>query len=314
MKKNLNELFEEFVRESRYSLGLSEVTIRGYESSFKLLSELIPNLSLDKITPEVMNIFFEHLQKRKRLVGKGGIKVGVKNSTIATYRSKLSRFFDWLRIRKYIDHNPFMYIKAPKVEYLDKKFIKKDDIDKIISAVLINIDWKNSLLRKRNYAIVATFLFCGLRLNELVSLRLDDIDFDRMEVFVRGETSKTGHDRIVNMNLKLFQILKDYLEERKKTKNTSPYFFISSTHNSRFTKDGVKHMIKRLNDESGVKFHAHMFRHTFAMNCINQGYDISELQQILGHKGIKMTSIYLRCRPTHVMKAKANKLTFENLI
>jgi len=313
-KKTLNEHFQEFYSSAKHSQGLREETLRGYEAAFQRLSGLMPNLTLDKLTVETMDSFFRELGEQKRENASGKITQGVKSSTLLTYRSKLNSFFRWLQAKELISKNPFSSMKAPHVEYIDKKYLDGGQVAKINSAVLMNINWHDNFVKKRNYALLATMLFAGLRKGELLGLRIEDINLDKSQLTVRAETSKSKFNRVLPINFKLQQVLSDYMEARNNRKPTTASFFISSTGDRGLTHDGFKHLISKINRESGVKFHAHQFRHTFAMNVLNQGSDISKLQQLMGHKDIRMTSVYLRQMPSTAMRDDLERLTFDNLL
>ena len=119
--KKIEELFNEFIAECKYSAKVSVVTIRGYTSSFGLLMKLNPDLDIDNLSRETFTKFFERLEKRERLVGKK-TKIGVKKSTIATYYSKLNTFMTWLVNNKYIDQSPLNNLNPPTVYYNDRKY------------------------------------------------------------------------------------------------------------------------------------------------------------------------------------------------
>lgn len=124
----------------------------------------------------------------------------MKRSTIATYRSKLHKFFGRLKIKKCIKENPFDSMNYPNVRYEDKKFLKKEQIETILTAIDIKIEWRNHLVQKRNMAIICTLFCCGLRKSELLGLKTYDIDLGRKILTVRAETSKSKIDRVVPLN------------------------------------------------------------------------------------------------------------------
>ena len=312
MKKDLPQLHRDFMKECEFSAKLSPETLRGYQASFELLLRLMPHTELSALSPDMMTEFFKRLEKRERKVGKNGTKTGIKKSTVATYRSKLNKFFEWLRIKGVLQENPFHKIAYPSVQYEDKKFLKKSEIEKIFSALTLSSS--RPLIRKRNIAIFSILLNCGLRRNELVSLKTYDMDLDRKIVLIRAETSKSKRDRTIPLNSMAVAILKDYLEERKKKRYVTPYLFVSANYDGRLTKDGLSHIVAALNSLSGVPFHLHQFRHTFAVNILHNGCDIAKLKQLMGHSDIRMTMTYLRCLPTKAMRADVEKLTFENLL
>lgn len=311
---NLEELHREFINEQRFAARLSDVTLRGYEQSFALLQEVMPGISVGDLTPKTMIEFFRRLETRHRIVGRGIKKVGVKKSTIATYRSKLNRFFQWTESRGLIAKNPFSLLQYPDVRYEDRKFLERRDIQKIFTALAIGVFQQNSFVQKRNLAIFATLLYTGVRRGELLGLQITDLDIQRRELTVRAETSKSRIRRFIPISTELTKLLRDYLTERIRRRLTTPYLFASSTRDDRLSADGLKHLIESVKESSGVKFHVHQFRHTFAVNVLNNGSDVAKLKQLLGHRDIRMTATYLRCLPTSAMRGDVETLTLDNLV
>lgn len=313
MRKSLEELHQEFVDECRYTVGLAHETVRSYENSFNLLMRTVPTLTLEMISPKMMTEFFKRLQTRERSIGKYRKMTGIKNSTVATYRSKLNSFFKWLAKKNLIDKNPFDEIPYPSVSYDDRKFMSQEDVEKIMTSVVMH-DWKSSFLRNRNLAIFAVLLYTGIRRGELLGLRLIDVDLKRKTIFIRPETSKSKKGRTIPINSRLFVVLEDYMQQRKAKGFTDTSLFISEKTGNPLTIHGLKHLVKRVCDLSGVKFHLHLFRHTFAVNMLNNGCDIAKLQQLMGHKDIRMTEAYLRCLPTKAMRGDIESLDMHTLV
>lgn len=296
--------------ECEFSRKCRPETIRGYQHTFDHFMRIMPNTTLDQLTSLTMTRFFKILQERKRIVGKNKVKVGIKKSTVATYWSKLNSFFEWLRNKNILERNPFQGMMYPTPSYEDRKFLKREELEKIIAA--IHIHSTNGLLLKRNLAIFHTLLFCGLRREELLYLQIRDIDLERRILTVRAETSKIPRTRYVPLHSQLIFHLKEYLKERKRF--TTPYLFVSSKRDERFTFDGLKHLIDNLNRVSKVRFHAHQFRHTFAVNFLNSNNNIVKLKQLMGHKSIQMTMVYLRALPTKEMRGDIERLRIDGLI
>ncbi len=310
----ISQLHEEFMDECRYARGLREETLRGYKHSFELLIRIMPTLTLEMILPKTITEFFRRLDTRERKVGKGGIiKIGIKKSTIATYRSKLNKFFIWLKNKGYIEKNPFDEMEYPSVNYDDRKYLKKEQIEKIFTALVMNT-WINQLVRKRNLAIFSVFLYCGVRRSELLGIKVIDVDFKRRTLRIRRETSKSQRERIIPLNSKVYMALQDYMDERKKLGSMEYSLFISANGKNGLTHSGLKHLVENMKKISGVKFHVHQLRHTFAVNLLNKGCDIAKVKQLMGHTDIRMTMAYLRCLPSKAMRADVELLDLDNLI
>ena len=308
----LVRLHEEFVNEQRFAARLSPVTLRGYSQSLALLLSLMPTLTLEQLTPAGMTAFFRRLETRTRAIGKARA-VGIKASTVATYRSKLNRFFAWLKARGHVVSNPFDGMPYPRVAYEDRKYLGRSEVERVFSALAVSTGSRTRFLRKRDTALFALLLYTGIRKGELLGLRVTDIDLDHREVTIRAETSKSRLRRVVPINSRLHLALEDYLEERHKLHHSSEYL-ITSTSGRPFTVDGLKHLVERIKGLSGVHFHVHQFRHTFAVNVLNQGGDIAKLKQLLGHRDIRMTSAYLRALPTGAMRTDVESLALDTLL
>lgn len=310
MKKDISQLFDEFMYECEFVRKSRPETIRGYRQTFILFMKLMPQTSTDTLTASLLINFFTILEQRKRMVGKGIIKTGIRKSTVATYWSKLNNFFEWLKLKGHIVHNPFNELPYPTPIYEDRKFLKKEDIEKIFTAILLKSD--SSFLLKRNLALFHILLYCGLRREELLLLQVRDIDFNRKTLTVRGETSKVNRTRYIPLHSQVIMHLKEYLQDRRKY--VTPYLFVSSTRDKGISIQGVEHLLNRLREASGVRFNLHQFRHTFAVNFLKSSNNIAKLKQLLGHKDISMTIQYLRCLPTDEMRGDIEGMNIDNFI
>ncbi|NOT91988.1 tyrosine-type recombinase/integrase [Ferruginibacter sp.] len=311
MRKNIQQLFEEFMYECEFARKVKPKTLLAYSNTFQLFIRIIPDCSLDNLTQETIVRFFKVLQERKRIVGRGSIKVGIKKSTVATYWIKLNAFFEWLTVRKHITSNPFSTMRFPSPEYVDKKFLKKEDIEKIITGIH-SLHNNNILALKRNLVIFYILLFCGLRREELLSLQVRDIDFARKTLTVRGETSKSGRSRDIPLHSTVLMHLKDYFDSRRTY--TTPYLIVSTLQDEKLTDFGLKHLIDKLKLQTGVEFHVHQLRHTFAVNFLKTSNNILKLKQLMGHKDISITMIYLRCLPVSEFRGDIENMNIDSLI
>jgi site-specific recombinase XerD len=309
----LSRLQEEFVKQLRFSTRLAAPTLRGYQQVFALLNQTMPNLGAQQFSPEAMTEFFRRLDARPRFV-RGRESRGVKASTVATYRSKLNRFCDWLKARGEIEMNPFSAMPYPRVEYEDRKYLERSQVERVLATVALGTLWRDRLVRRRNAALFAVLLYTGVRKGELLGLRVMDLDLNRLELTVRAETSKSRMRRVVPINATLCVALEDYFGERQRRGFQCEYVFTSGQADRPFTAEGLKHLVNQVRRLSGVQFHLHQFRHTFAVNLLNRGGDIAKLKQLLGHRDIRMTSSYLRCLPTSAMRTSVENITLDTLL
>lgn len=315
MKKttSLKELFAEYISKCRYSSRLRPETVRGYEAVFRTFSVLMPHVvDTADLTEKTMNEFFKTVEVRKRIVGRNTEKVGVKASTIRTYWNKLNTFCEWLYVREHIPVNPLKDIKPAYPHYDDNRAVTKEDINKIFSAVILHAD--NSLLLRRDTLIFSLLVFCGLRIGELLGLEVKDVDIAKRILTVRGETSKSNRTRQIPINPTLLAHLLEYVTERNKRGYKTPSLLVSSNEDRGLSIHGMKHFVKKYNDLSGVKFHVHRFRHSFACALANQNSSAIKIQKLMGHTDLRMTQRYLRSMSVEDLRDDVNMLNIDNFI
>lgn len=308
----LDELFEDYINECRFVKRLRPESLRSSTEAFKHFIRMVPEVSTSSdISSEVLSVFFKRLQARQRIVGRNTIKTGVKDTTVASYAGKLRTFFNWLQSRQYIKVNPFNGLSLPRPVMTDHRALTGDEIKRIMAAVAQGSI--NAFLMKRDMAMIGVLTFCGLRRNELVSLEVRDVDLFSMYITVRPETSKSKVLRRIPINIHLKMHLEEYLLERKKRHCKTAFLFVSNYSDRQLSLHGLKHWVARLVSLSGVKFHLHRFRHTFATNLAMQDVGTIKIQKLMGHSDIRMTQTYLRSVTTEDMRPDVNKLSYENL-
>lgn len=313
MKKDLQQLFNEYTEYCTYSKRLRAETIRGYKETFRHFTAMMPEISApEALSIQAMNQFFKILQLRKRTVGVGTEKIGVKDSTIRTYWSKLNSFFEWLAVNKVILENPLSKIKPPEVVYDDLPALNRGDIEKIYAAATLHA--KNPLMLKRDIAMISVLFFTGARKTELISLQIRDIDIQKGNLIIRGETSKSKRTRQVPINPVLLLHLKNYLSDSARKSYKTQNLFVSNNKDVGLSSHGLKHWVKRLNELSGVRFHLHQFRHTFACNLARGEISVFRLQRLMGHTDIRMTERYLRSLTPEDLRGDIDRLTIDNLV
>lgn len=144
-------------------------------------------------------------------------------------------------------------------------------------------------LSKRDRAIMAVFLFGGLRSNELRMLDVGDIDFEERSIFVRfGKRSK---QRLIPLHTRAEAALRAHLGDLR----TGPVFL--GNQDARISNRGLRHLVKRWGRRAGLQkdLHPHALRHTFAVSLLEAEVDLETIRDLLGHASIQTTSIYLHC-------------------
>jgi site-specific recombinase XerD len=316
----LKPLHEEFMGYSRYTRQVSPNTLRGYQGAFDLLLKRYPDITTAMITPQLLTGFFEWLQTRNRIVGRGALRRGVKKTTIATYWIKLTKFFTWLVSKGYITTNPLKdkSLEFPRIRYDDRKYLERKDMQKILLAVSATVRWQNDLIRTRNVAIIAVALYCGLRRTELQSLKVSDVDLTHGRLIVQADTSKSQMSRTIPLNSEVRQSMSNYLDERSRSPIlfTTPFLWVAGNNNTPLKSEGLRYLVQVLSRESQVRFHLHQLRHTFAVNFLhNSGHNSLKLQGLLGHRSIVATAAYTRCLPPEIVRADLERMAeIDNMV
>lgn len=289
----LDERFEEFINQKKHTVRLREASIKTYEDVWRHFRQQMPEITTtDDLSQKVIAEFFNRLEKRKRIVGRGKVRIGIKDSTVQTYGRRLKCFFDWLVSRGELRESPIKKGDLPTPVYDDNRALSRKDIEKIIMAVKQNS--KNTFTRRRDLAMIDVFVYCGLRRGELLGIKVADVDFDKAMLRVDGKTSKSKVTRYVPLHRLVLQGLDEYMAARKERKSKCEYLWVSDVQDERFSVHGLKHWVNRIREWSGVKFHVHQFRHSFACAIAKDRQNVVFVQRLLGHTDLRMTMKYLR--------------------
>ncbi len=149
-----------------------------------------------------------------------------------------------------------------------------------------------------------------IRKGELLSLRVQDIDFEKRTLFINGKTSKSKKSRFIPLHFTLITHLKVYLKERQQRKSQCDALIISNKNDTAFTEYGLKHWVNKYIKLSGIKFHIHRFRHTFACSLAKENADLMSIMNVMGHSTTQMTERYLRSITSEHSRPFIEKISF----
>jgi len=296
---DLQILLEKFCDYSVSIKGYSKDTVRRYRYVIGAFKKFAQITELSQVSDEnIRTLFYYGRTQRNWSV-----------NTFLVYHKSLLVFFRWCIKQGYMEKNPILEIEVPKREKkLPSKLTKQTTLR--LLEVVFNYPYEYQFLRYRNHAIFSTFIFAGLRKQELLNLKFADIDIENLTLFVRqGKGSK---DRIIPISYVLAQSLKKYVDERKRLNKTNPEFFSSLRGNIGFTVNGLKKLVEQVRGASGTVFTVHKLRHTFATLMLEGGCDIYSLSKMMGHSDINTTTIYLAASAEH-LRAQMTKHPLNNL-
>jgi len=214
--------------------------------------------------------------------------------SIARNISCLKSFYKFLLIENYINKNPLENITSPKLKKSLPKVLTEEEVDKLLNIKLIdNYSYRNKAMLELMYS-------SGLRVTELITLKITDIDFDMALVRIFGKGSK---ERVIPLGEYAIAALEEYVKYHRgnmlKNKTTN-YLFLSS-RGDKMTRQAFFKILKKLAQEQGVKteFSPHTLRHSFATHLLKHGADLRSIQELLGHSDVSSTQIY-----THITNEK----------
>ena len=218
---------------------------------------------------------------------------GASGRTLQRALSALRSFYKY-RNRKGSQHNPALGIQAPKSE---KKLPKAMDTDTVGQLLNIKTD---DFLGLRDRAILELFYSSGLRLSELVSLNLNDIDFSDALLTVTGKGNKT---RKLPIGRYAIAALKDWLQVRVDANPQDNAVFVGNK-GKRLGQRAIQQRLKKYSLEQGLgqNVHPHMLRHSFASHILESSGDLRAVQELLGHANISTTQVYTHLDFQHLAK------------
>ncbi len=207
--------------------------------------------------------------------------------TIAHQISVLRCFYKYLILEKVIKESPMENIELPK---LTKRLPSVLSIEEVDTLLDINL---NNMYDYRNKAMLELIYATGLRVSELVNLKIEDVDLDMCIVRCMGKGSK---ERIVPFGEYAHKYLKEYIYKYRSNfikKEASEYLFLNN-HGKKMTRQGFFKVIKAIALEKGIKkdISPHTLRHSFATHLLNGGADLRSIQEMLGHSNLATTQIY----------------------
>ena len=280
-----DHLLRSFLDSLYIEKGLSKNTISSYKNDISSFSSWCDKELLDllKITDLNLNNYISNL-----------FSTGLKSSSINRKISSIKHFYLFLLKKKVIKNSPADEITTPKQEKYLPTSMSEDEVESLLGSPKSSIK-----IERRDKAMIEILYATGMRISELVNLKLTDIDFNRSVLKVFGKGSK---ERLVPYGEKAAEALRIYLEDRKKLDSKDVFL---SNRGTRITRGAfwqrIKIYIKRENLKSSIS--PHTLRHAFATHLLNRGADLRSVQILLGHSDLSTTQIY-----THIAKKRLGEI------
>tara|TARA_A100001015_G_scaffold73790_1_gene81874 strand:+ start:4220 stop:5119 length:900 start_codon:yes stop_codon:yes gene_type:complete len=273
----------EFKHYLKLERSLSSNSIDAYLLDIRKLTSFLSNnyrdeFKLNNIDVPVIESFIKHLFKGKK-------------STYSQARiiSGLKSFFSYLLLEGKIESNPMELIDAPKLVRKLPETLNVNEIEQLIESV--DLDTKEGI---RNRAIIETLYSCGLRVSELVNLKVQNLFLDIGFIKVLGKGMK---ERLVPIGTKASKYINTYINDSRlkiKISNGFEGFLFINRRGKNLTRNMIFIIVKDLAKKVGIdkNISPHTFRHSFATHLIEGGADLRAVQEMLGHESITTTEIY----------------------
>lgn len=285
------EAVKEYSNYLKIERGLSENTIKNYMFDLK---KLLVFLEDKKSTASPLTIDLSEIQ---RFVYE--IAAEVKPRTQARIISGLKGFFNYLVFEDYRKDNPTDLLETPKIGRKLPDTLSEEEINLLISAIDLSHPQG-----ERNRAILETLYGCGLRVSELINLRLSDLYFEEDFIKVSGKGNKHRLVPIGNLTKKYINLYNKHIRNHQKIASGSEDILFLNRNGKGLTRAMIFEIIKRLAEKIGLnkKIGPHTFRHSFATHLLEGGADLRAIQQMLGHESITTTEVYVHVDRSHLTK------------
>ena len=282
LKKETEKTIHNYLDYLKYQKNYSDYTIENYHRDILEFFDYLDREVLDykSVVYSDLRFFLMYLKDEKK----------DKNSSIDRKLSSLRGFYQYLANEGIVSNNVFSLLNGPKKEKKLPRYFEYNELESLFEAC----DLSNAL-GQRDLLILEMLYATGVRVGELVSIKVSDINFSSRTILILGKGNK---ERIVPYGDYCEEILKLYLKDGYLSLNNqnSPYLFLNA-RGGKLTERGVRYLLEEIIKKTSVQknISPHMIRHSFATHLLNQGCDLMTVQKLLGHESIKATQIY-----THV--------------
>lgn len=281
---NITQELSEYLEFLEIEKGLAENTLEAYRRDLSGFFDFCGETGIDKIQRSQINSYIRNLHENH-----------FSPTSIMRKIASLRGFFKWACINNITKTNPALTLEQPKVPQKLPKVMTVEEVNSLL----------NQNLSKLQRVIVELLYGCGLRVSELVNLKINDYDLNSKYLECTGKGSK---DRIVPLGKKAIKAIKDFLPERDynmQKYNIHSKFLLINEHGKHVTRQEVYTFIHDQGKRLHKSISPHTLRHTFATHLLENGADLRVVQELLGHSNVSTTQLY-----THISKKRLKEVYF----
>lgn len=289
--ENLKTHMKNYLSYCQNQKRLDAKTLKAYRIDLTQFEAKMSVEALLEITPDLLEAYIADLHQK------------YKPKTVKRKIASLKAFFHYLEFKDQIDRNPFskIHVKFREPVILPKT-IPLHTVESLLSVIYKQSSMAKTDCQKKNtlrdIAVVELLFATGMRISELCSLKINDINLQDKNILIYGKGGKERKIQIGNNDV--ICILEQYKASFLTEMQSSSHFFVNQS-GSPLSDQSVRRMINKYTELASIEMHItpHMFRHTFATSLLEADVDIRYIQEMLGHSSINITEIY-----THVALAK----------
>ncbi len=275
----MEKLLYKFLDYLKYEKKYSNLTINNYGRDIEYFFEFLK----DKKITNIKNIKYQNI--REYLVHLHNHQYAKK--TISRYISSLRTFFKYLYIEEIIDNNPMVLVSNPKQDKKLPTFLYTNDLESLLSCP--NLD---TIYGIRDNLILELLYSTGIRVSELVNIKLKDINFNDKQIKILGKGNK---ERYVLFGQVCFEKLTNYLNNSRSEFNTkNSEYLLLGKNGDKLTTRFIEILLKKYQQQANIKVKVtpHTLRHTFATHLLEGGADLKTVQELMGHESLSSTQVY----------------------
>lgn len=282
MNKYIFSFLDKLKFEKNYSLD----TVMTYKNSLLDFEKFaIDNkMNIINVDYQFIRLYLNHMYN-----------LNYANKTMAQHISTLRSFYKYLRAENIVESNPMTLVSNPKIEKKLPNFLYYKELEQ-----LLNTPDTKTALGLRDALILEMLYSTGVRVSELVNIKLSSINHSTLEITIVGKGNKA---RIVMYGKRCANLLNDYLTRSRPEleKETNDYLILGNRGNKINVRE-VRMIVTNVATKSGLKQHIspHTLRHTFATHMLDGGANLRSVQQLLGHESLSTTTIYTHVTNEHL--------------
>ena len=288
---NWQQAIKDYQNYLKIERGLSPNSIVNYTMDLEKLQSYLDEFS---IAEKPVHIRRETVQEFIYSIAKV-----VTPRTQARIISGLKGFFNYLVFEDYREDNPMDLIETPKIGRKLPDTLSETEINSLIAAIDLSTPEG-----ERNRAIIETLYGCGLRVSELINLKLSDLYFDEDFIQVTGKGNKQRFVPISGINQKYINIYRNEVRVHLPIQKEYEDIVFLNRRGKQLTRAMIFTIVKQLAEKVGLQknISPHTFRHSFATHLLENGADLRAIQQMLGHESITTTEVYMHVNRSYLSK------------